>query len=345
MVVGSFFERLPDRYSFWAGQSAEGYWFQHVSNRWLDVFGRWDSMFYVSIAESGYPPMPADGGYLYHSAFFPLYPSLMRGLTEVVPGMSTVAAGALLSNVCFFLGVWLLYRWVSMERSDASARATVLALLVFPTSHFMSVVYSEATAFLLAMVALHGARTGRPALASLAAGAGLWVRPTGWVVCVAMAVELLTQRRSWMWLLIPAAALSGVLLLNFANFGDAFAFVRVQAGWGRSTSFPLSSLFDTRRGVDHHLFALAGLALLGLAIKQRERLSLLAFSALNLLVPLSTGSIQSMPRFVMSNFPLSSALGRWAIAQSPRLRRALVAGGLVGLSVYSFRWGAAFPPN
>lgn len=376
MVLGSFWQHGQDRYAFWAGQAPDGLWYQHVPNRWLDVFGRWDSMFYVDIATRGYPPPPADGGYDFHAAFFPLVPSLMRGLSELVPPLTPFVAGVLVSNLLFFAALVYLERLVRLDASAPAARAAVLALLVFPVSHFFSVVYSEATALALTVLALYAVRTSRPGLAALACGLGLWARPTGWVTCVAVALELLRDdaapgepatlepaglgpapsgaaahrlgrlRLRWRlaWLLVPAVALAGVLALNLANVGDPLAFLHVQAGWGRASSFPFSSFLDTRRSADHHLFALFGLALFALAVKQHERLSLLVFGALNLLVPLSTGSIQSMPRFVMGDLPLPLALSRAALAR-PRLRALAVGAGLALLAVYSFRWGAALQPN
>lgn len=356
MILGSHFQAPRPRYN-WAGQAPDGLWYVHVPNRWLDVFGRWDSTFYIDIATRGYPPPPADGGYDYHAAFFPLFPSLMRGLTELVPGLTPLLAGALLSNGLLFVALAALLRLVRLDASEAEARAAVVALLLFPVSSFFSVVYSESTALALTVLALHAVRTGRPGLAAVAAGLGLWARPTGWVTCVALAIELALvpapspsepprPRFTWRlaWLAVPAVALAGVLALNQATVGDPLGFLHVQAGWGRSTSFPLSSFFDTRRSVDHHLFALAGLGLFALAVHQRQRPSFLVFGALNLLVPLSTGSIQSMPRFVMGNFPLPVALGRF-LASRRALRSAAVALGLTLLAVYSFRWGAGLQPN
>lgn len=413
MVLGSHWQLPQERYAFWAGQAADGLWYQHVPNRWLDVFGRWDSMYYVDIATRGYPPPPPEGGIAFSAAFFPLVPSLMRGLSELIPPLTPFAAGILLSNLLFFAALVYLERLVRLDASERAARAVVVALLVFPTSHFFSVVYSEATALALTVLALYAVRTARPGLASVACGLGLWARPTGWVTCVAVALELLRDdadlggrrgegadavepelvegsvaprtlhglrakgadaarpelvegsadprtprdglrarglspryrlRRRLAWLLVPALALAGVLALNLANLGEPLAFLHVQSVWGRSSSFPLSSFLDTRRSLDHHLFALFGLGLFALAVKQRERLSLLVFGALNLLVPLSTGSIQSMPRFVPGNLPLPLALSR-AVDARPRLRALAVGAGLALLAVYSFRWGAALQPN
>src|SRR5690349_8413728 len=46
----------------------------------LDVWNRWDTGHYVTIASTGYNPANENG------AFFPLYPMIMRVLYPVLPG-------------------------------------------------------------------------------------------------------------------------------------------------------------------------------------------------------------------------------------------------------------------
>lgn len=345
MVLGSFFQRPLERYPFWAGSSGE-LWFQHVPNRWLDAFGRWDTMFYVSIATEGYPPLAADGSWNYAAAFFPLMPASMRGLSELTT-LSPFVSGIVLSNALLFASCFALHDLVRRQLDESLARASVVALLCFPVSHFFSVPYTEALMLFLALTALNGARTGRHLLCALAVGLAILCRPNGWVVGLAVAAELASRRR-WQGrqLLVPAGAAAAILVLlaiERAAVGDAFYFVKAQGGWGRALGFPLSSLFSLERSADHHVFAIVGLLGLGLVFVQRFPAAEKVFSAVNLLLPLSTGSLQSVHRFVMATFPA------WiAIVRQPQVRsRARVACGvsLVLLAVYAFRWGAAFPPN
>ena len=84
------------------------YHLRGTENVLLDVFGsRWDTGFYVSIAEEGYRyqgvPLPS-------VAFFPLYPLLMRALAAVVG--DALVAGLIISNVALLLATMLLYRLV-----------------------------------------------------------------------------------------------------------------------------------------------------------------------------------------------------------------------------------------
>ncbi|MBO3096488.1 hypothetical protein [Cellulomonas dongxiuzhuiae] len=58
------------------------------------AFAPWDGPFYVAIAEQGYPDaIPEPGqGHLSTAAFFPLFPLLVRGLSELT-GAPVVATG------------------------------------------------------------------------------------------------------------------------------------------------------------------------------------------------------------------------------------------------------------
>lgn len=69
MVAGSYRPR-PDDDLHWVGNDGTFFWDQ-VPIRVLDVWGRWDTMFYWHIAREGYPALHADGGWVYHAAFFP----------------------------------------------------------------------------------------------------------------------------------------------------------------------------------------------------------------------------------------------------------------------------------
>ena len=62
-----------------------------------------------------------------------------------------------------------------------------------------------------------------------------------------------------------------------------------------------------------------------------------SFGLINLLLPLSTGSLHG-------NYPLWVVLAREVSARR-RLARGAFAVSCILMLVYSFRWGAAYPPN
>ena len=65
-----------------------------VGNALVAPLARWDSVWYLAIANDGYPADDAR-----RAAFFPLYPLLVRAADTVVG--SPIVAGALVSLACF----------------------------------------------------------------------------------------------------------------------------------------------------------------------------------------------------------------------------------------------------
>ena len=83
--------------------------------RWLiDMWCRWDSSWYLSIAGGGYSAGESLGNAYSNMAFFPLYPGLVRLLTFWFPPSIQsptllLTAGLMISNLCFFASIVLLY--------------------------------------------------------------------------------------------------------------------------------------------------------------------------------------------------------------------------------------------
>ncbi|MFZ5471271.1 MAG: mannosyltransferase family protein [Myxococcota bacterium] len=351
MAAGTYFPRPKAKYEWWIGED-HGFFWQQVPHRLLDVWGRWDSFFYVSIAERGYPGPSPDGGWVYHAAFFPFFPALMRGLSELLGGVHVFYAGLFLAHGMLVLALVYLDRLVRLDRSPAFATLVVTCLLCFPGSHFLSCVYPESTSLFLSVFAVYCARTHRPALAGLACMLAVWTRSNGFLICLPVLYELCRTeegRLSFSWrvlvLLLPAAAVAVLLGLHQGLYGDPLYFVHVQAGWGRKPSFPLEPFFRLGVTLDHHLFALLAVALLVWGIWQRRwRTGYLALGAANLLLPLSTGMLRGIHRYSAWNYPLFFFLADW-LEHRPQARRVLAAVGLATMAFFAFRWGQGNHPN
>lgn len=103
---------------------------------WARSFARWDSAYYMGIAEAG------RGAQTGSWAFSPAYPLAVRFVDERL-GVDVVTAGVLVSLAAFLACVPLCYHLsAAWFGRDAAWRAT--ALLVFlPSSFYLSAVYSE----------------------------------------------------------------------------------------------------------------------------------------------------------------------------------------------------------
>lgn len=349
MVLGTFFTRPPPRVH-WNGGDDSFRW-MWVPHRLLDVWGRWDTLFYLEIAQGGYPGPYADGGWVHHAAFFPLYPALVRGLSELLGGVPLFYVGVALSQLMLALALVFFDKLVRLDRSESFAELAVACLLLYPGSHFLSCVYPESTALFLGVLALYCVRTGREGVGALACALCVLARPNGWVVCVPALYELcrgpeghLRLSPRVLWLLVPTGAVLLLFGLHWRLYGDPLYFIHVQQAWGRRPGFPLAALFSSERSPDHHLFVLAALALVVWGLVRRLRPGYVLMAGVNLLLPLSTGQLRSVHRFLGTNFPLFIFLAD-LLEPRPRLRRALAVVGLSGLAVFSYRWAVGLGPN
>ena len=124
----------------WLGAIFAFYWFEpnrnpradtwdspliHDLGSFTDIWARWDSVFFVRIAQDGYDHASA--------AFYPLYPGLVAALGRVFFG-HYVLAGIVISLAAALGAFALLYRLAEERLGDDGAWRTVLYLAIFPTA-------------------------------------------------------------------------------------------------------------------------------------------------------------------------------------------------------------------
>lgn len=323
----------------------------------LDVFGsRWDTGFYLSIADEGYKYRSAE---LPSVAFFPLLPLLIRAAT-VVTGDSLVA-GLTVANLALLGATILLYRLVEGEWGASVADRAVWYLLIFPTAFFGSAIYTESLFLLLAVGALFLARKGYWESVALVGFLVGLTRLVGILVAPMLLVEWWMQRQhrtgedrpSFWALLAPAAVLLGTgayLFYLWRGFGDPLAFAHASAAWGREATSPLatiaeliqrpadgwqSALLAGSLPLDNWIDLLSVLLFLGLGcvLLRQRRWSEGVFVVLGALIPLSSGLLMSQRRYVWVLFPAFILLARWG--RHMWVDRAITAAFLLGLGLFT----------
>jgi Gpi18-like mannosyltransferase len=307
--------------------------FEHTvgSGDWAQAGHRFDSGWYARIAEQGYTDHPERLGEPYVQtewAFFPLYPLLVRSAMGLT-GLRVEAAMELLTwplLVLFLAGAHALARRLLPPREAGLA---LLLWLAFPFSVFLHVHYSELLFLVLLVwtfVHLHEARI---LPAALLLSALVLVRPSGLFMLPAAYLYLLERRHGtalpWLHrpalrdlpvLLAPALAFAAYCYHQFRSTGDPFAFSTAQAGWGRGLSWPWESFFSSG-DVASQIESVYTLLLIPAAflLVRNMPLSLWVLVFLNILVPLFSGSVDSMTRFTLVLFPLffgaAQRLGPW----------------------------------
>jgi Mannosyltransferase (PIG-V) len=172
--------------------------FGYFGNLLAAPFARWDSVWYLAIAGGGYDHEPA------RTAFFPLYPLVLRGVGIVVG--SDLIGGVVVSVLAFAVALLLLYRLVELELGSEVARVTVLLLAFCPMAYFFSAVYSESLFLALSLACIYQARMGRWAWAGMLGALAAASRNSGVALLVPMVLLFLYGPRADRDPVIPRSA-------------------------------------------------------------------------------------------------------------------------------------------
>ncbi|MGV9452108.1 glycosyltransferase family 39 protein [Streptomyces sp. NPDC003635] len=313
-----------------------------------DVLATWDGWWYRQIAEHGYDPalveVPGATGLITlegnSAAFFPLYPALMRLVSEVT-GLGSYGAGLLVSVVASFAAALGIFRVAERLGDRRTGLAAAGLWAVWPGSGVEWSVYSDSLYVALAAWACH-AMTNRDWLTagSLTCLAGL-NRPTAGALIVALAVAVLLalhRHRQEEGLLRPllALAVAPLGLIGYLGWvghemGDYGGYFKLQDGaWAHTFDYgdqTLDVLTSVPVGHFDYLFAypfadvvgvgtvLLGFTMLGLLLRRRPPAVLVVYTVLTMALILGSQQIfANVSRYLLPAFPLflplAFALGR-----------------------------------
>jgi hypothetical protein len=336
-----------------------------------DVWARWDSVWFLRIAEHGYGSVEGAA-----AAFYPLYPATVGLLGRVFFGHYLLAG--IVVSLAATLAAFLLFHDLAETKLGAEgARRAVLYLALFPMTLFLQAVYSEALFLLLSVAAFVLAERRRFFPAGVVTGLALLTRPAG--VAILPALALLAWRspdRRAALLRLGVAPLLFVTypLVLWWQRDDPWAFARAQDIWSRHVSYagPLGGAWgglragwagirqlvsgshtttywtavdgtDPMRVAAVNLEALAFLVLfvaLTVVAWRRFGAPYGLFAALSLAIPLSVPSerwpLLSLPRFGLTIFPLFLALA--TLGGRPRVHTAIVSVSSIMLGVAVVQW-------
>ncbi|APE23638.1 MULTISPECIES: mannosyltransferase family protein [Streptomyces] len=313
--------------------------------------GRWDSVWYVRIAEHGYgyeTTLP-NGDVHSDLAFFPLFPALERGLSSVLP-VDAATAGLLVSWTAGLAAAWGIHRCGAHVFGPRAGVLLAVLWGVYPTAFVQSMAYTETLFTALAAWSLYAVLRERWILAGLLCAAAGLTRPTAVALIAALGVTalvlLVRDRR------LPRRTLTGVLIapLGWLAYlvyvgvreGRATAYFDVQAAWGNSIDGGVAlARFIVGLPWPAALGLCAALALLSwllvLCVRQGQPLPLLVYTCGVVFVSLvGAAYFGSRPRLMMPAFGL---LLPPAVALA-RLRTRTVVPVLAGLALASAGYGA-----
>jgi hypothetical protein len=330
------------------------------------IWHQWDTVWYVIIADSGYTYDERS------TAFFPLYPLLIRGVGTVLP-IGTFEAALLISVLACLAALILVHRLFAEVAGPVLANRGTFYLLAFPTGFYLAAAYNESLFIALVAASLYCMRRGEWVWAGMWAGYASATRLAGVLLAVAFAYEYLRQagfsiRRIRFDALGIALVPAGVALYAWycsRTFGDPLHFLSAQRHWFRdgyqapwTTVWEVANLIgesppllgpDTVRNIINLGSALAVLVLLVLAMVGpwrigRDQAYLVIFSAMVITLPLVSPIRHFFPlsstwRFVLECLPVFLVLAR--MGRDRRFDRIYLATALAlqGVMIVAFLQG------
>lgn len=236
---------------------------------------KYDTYSYLRIATQGYDKVQMDEP---HTAanwvFFPLYPLLIYITGQALPFLDPIVVGILLSNL--FLYVALLFIYFICRQyglTDQQAGLAVFLVLLYPSSLYFSIAYTESLFLMLSAISIYCAANKQYALAFIAAGLSTVTRVPGVMnlafvvgsVCLDQGFRFTrTYVKCAFYGLLSLVPMGLYLLHMYTISGDFLApFHEQSLNWYRYTTVPfknyftylLAPYFSTPDGWDNGLIA------------------------------------------------------------------------------------------
>ncbi len=286
----------------------------YVQDAAYAFWGYFDGVHYLRLIENGYVDIGTQ-------AFFPLYPLLTRYFSHLA-GINSYFAGIILSIVSLSLAIGVLWQ---LYPNDKLLRT--FAILTFPTSFFLLGLYTESLFLLLSLSFFLFLRSDKYILAAFCAGLASATRLVGIFLGVILLWRLITKyknTRPYYVILLTILSISGFIFYSYflwLRFGDPLMFLHVQTMFvaNRSggeiimltqvmyrylkmilTVDPTTFLYQ--RIWFELLFFLSAFWAWYKNLKSASR-EVSLYVILSLLLPTLTGTLSSIPRYILVLVP------------------------------------------
>ena len=308
-VSPSVIPQFGDRFPYWQERLvASG--FPHF----IWSFGNFDGVHYLGIAKDAY-------AYQFTQAFFPLYPILIK-LGSIFTFGNLLISALLISNVAFLFGLIIFNKLISQVYDQKIAFWSSVFLLTFPTSFFFGSVYTEGLFFLMIISSFYLIEKNKILAASIIGSFASATRLIGLFLTPAFLVSQ-PKRNILPPLLVPLGFLAYVIYLQL-EFNNPLYFLTSQSIFGqeRSTTeivllpqvfWRYFKILVTTNGLPFfnaasELFSTIFALLMLLVGYKKVKASWLVFSFLAIIIPTLTGTLASMPRYILIAFPIYISL-------------------------------------
>lgn len=290
---------------------------------YLELWNRWETPYYLSIAQSGYFP---EGQFANNAAYFPGLALIFKA--GLLVGLSAPATGMLVS---LFAGLVASLALARLTHSVGGGGVWgVVAWTVAPVAVFIAAPWAEALFAAFAFWSWLKARQGAWLWAGALAGAAALVRVNGLFLGAALVVLFVVSgsRRNarGLALLAPFVVTAAYFAYLWQRSGDWKAWFTAQSvGWDRNFHDPISALVNTYQlifefndgvGAPHSRFmieiaAVFVLAGLGFVMLVKRWWGEAAFVLLTVGSLATSTYYYSVPRTAVVLFPVWMLIGLW----------------------------------
>ncbi len=276
---------------------------------WIWSFGNFDGVHYLRIAQDGY-------AYQYTQAFFPLYPILIKLVSFLTLG-NYLLAGLLISNISFLASLIVFHKLIAKMYNPKIALWSIIFLVTFPTSFYFGAVYTEGLFFLMIILSFYLLEQNKNWQAAVI---GLFTSGTR-LVGIFLSLSVFSKKNHKFrlpLLLVPMGLIFYMIYLQL-KFNNAFYFLTAQTAFGQNREAAKIILLPqviyrwvnqllTTHGlvfansafeISTTIFAIV-LLLIGFKTIKKEWI---IFSIFAIVTPTLTGSLASMPRYILVAFP------------------------------------------
>lgn len=305
------FKIIPLRLGFLGG-GTENY----LVSPWLWGWANMDGVHYLSIAQNGY--------YQFEQAFFPLYPLLIKWLANFLDKNYLLAA-LFIAHSSFLGSLIIFYKLLKKQLSETVARWGTVLLLAFPTSFFFASVYTESLFLFFIMGTLYGIFKKRWLMAGIMVGLASATRLVGIFLLPLLFYEWWKEKKKTLLgslgITLGCLGFLGYLGYLWQTYGDPLLFFHVQPAFGAGRSgqeiillpqviYRYLRIFLTAEFSYDYIIAFfeftAFVFASYLLIKNFKKIPVgyQIFAWLAILTPTLTGSLSSLPRYLLGIFPI-----------------------------------------
>lgn len=276
------------------------------------IWANLDGNHYLSIARDGY--------YSFESGFFPLYPLIIRQVTNTT-GFPYLFSALMITHFSLIMFLFILYKLLLLDFEKRFISQILLWTVVFPSSFYLLAVYNDSMFLFLTVFCFYMARKQHWRLSGIAGGLASLVRFPGLALFPALLVEWWQGQRKIKDLififLAPLSTLTYFLYLHIWE-GNWTLFTTSMSVWRQDrfifpfqTVYRYLKIFATVSPTSlTYLVAASELVAVVFAVAilakglRLTRLSYWIYALFYLLIPMSGGTFQGMPRYLIHSFPI-----------------------------------------